>query len=235
MVKYHLTENHLTDRADDFTAQVQALTSFNKDAIIKRILQSGTLVTRTDVLASWNVIEETIVAILEEGNTVTTPLFHASFSISGVFDGPMDSFDHLRHKLNINVSKGSSLRTAQNNVKLEKTDAFATASLYIMEVKDSVSGVVNDVLTPSGVLEIYGSHIKIEGSDASCGLYFVNSEGVAIKAVTIVQNKPSTVIAMIPTLAVGVYHVKIVTQFNGSVEVKQAREYTFDHQLTVQA
>jgi len=200
--------------------------------VIDRALQRGTLETRTDLIAAWNVLEETIVDIVTEGNTVATPLLHIGFSISGVFNGPLDSFDHLRHQLNINLSKGTLLRDAQDDVKLEKTDAVA-ASMYVLEVKDSISGAINESLTPSGVLVIYGSQIKIEGSDSACGLYFVNSEGVAIKAVTIVQNKPSTVIAVIPALAAGMYRLKLVTQFNGHTEAKRPREYTFDHELTV--
>lgn len=232
MIKYHLVENQLTDRADDFMAQTQSAASFDKEAIIERALQRGTLTTKTDILAAWNVVEETIVDIIEEGNTVAIPLIHTSFSISGVFNGPMDSFDHLRHKLNINISKGTLLRNAQNNVKLEKTDASAPA-LHILEVKDSVSGVVNGTLTPGGVLEVYGGHLKVEGTDPTCGFFFVNSAGEATKAVTIVQNKPSTVIVMIPILPVGTYHVKIITQFNGNTQTKRPRECTFDHELTV--
>jgi len=232
MVKYHLVKNQLTDRLDDFMAQTQSAATFDKEAVIDRALQRGTLTTRTDILAAWNVVEETIVDIIEEGNTVAIPLIHTSFSISGVFNGPMDSFDHLRHKLNINISKGTLLRDAQENVKLEKTDALAP-SLHILEVKDSVSGVVNDVLTPGGVLEIYGSHMKVEGSDPLCGIFFVDSAGVETKVTTIVQNKPSTLIAMIPVLEVGVYHVKLVTQFNGNTDTKRPREYTFDQELTL--
>jgi hypothetical protein len=33
-----------------------------------------------------------------EGCTFNLPMFHTSFSISGVFDGPLDSFDHNRHR-----------------------------------------------------------------------------------------------------------------------------------------
>ena len=232
MVKYHLIENRLTDRADDFMAQTQSAAAFDRDAVIDRILQRGTLLTKTDILAVLNSFEETIIDIIQEGNTVSMPLFHTAFSISGVFNGPMDAFDQLRHKLNINLSKGSLIREAQSTIKLEKTDTVAP-SLYILEVKDSVSGAVNGSLTPSGVLEIYGSHIKLEGSDPNCGIYFVNGLGEETKVVTIVQNKPSTVIVAIPALAAGVYQIKIVTQYNGGSQTKRPRDYTFDHDLTV--
>lgn len=95
-----------------------------------------------------------------------------------------------------------------------------------------MSGVINWVLTSSGVLEIYGNEIKIDGTDPACGLYFVSSAGEETKVLTIVQNKPSTLIVMIPALAAGVYQVKIVTQFNGHTESKKARESTFNRDLT---
>lgn len=231
-LKYSLVENLLTERTDDFSAQVHTSGSYDKEAIINRILQKGTLLTRTDVLAVLNGLEETIVDIMLEGGHVNLPLFHTSFSISGVFEGATDTFDGNRHKLNINLTKGTLLRNAEKEVKLEKT-ATITPQPQILEVKDSVSGRVNEVLTPNGVVEVQGYNIKIAGDNEACGLWFVPATGEPQKATTIVSNKPSSLIAMIPALPAGTYQIRVVTQYTGGKELKEPRTFTFGKELTV--
>ena len=84
MLKYTLQENLLTERPDDYMAQTIATRSYDKEAIIALILRRGTLLTRTDVLAVLNGLEETVADIIKDGGTVNLPLFNTSFSISGV-------------------------------------------------------------------------------------------------------------------------------------------------------
>ena len=215
MLKYSLNENLLTERPDDYSAQVHPTGTYDKEAIINRMLQRGTLVTRTDIVAVLNNFEETICEITEEGGMANTPLFNTSFSMSGVFDGPMDAYDGNRHKLNVNISKGVKMREIEKKTRFEKTNAVAPLPL-IQEVKDSLSGTVNEKLTPNGVVELRGSSIKIDGDKPECGLWFVFEDGTEKKAAVMIENKPARVIAMIPSLVVGEYQVKIVTQHTGS-------------------
>ncbi len=233
MLKYSSVENRLTERPDDYSAQTHSTASLDKEAIINRILSKGTLLTRTDILAVFNGLEEAVVDALLEGNLITLPLFNTSFSISGVFESPMDSFDPNRHKLNINLTKGTLLRDAEKQVKLEKTNT-STPLPNIQEVKDSVSDTVNERLTAGGVVELRGYNLKIEGEDPSCGLWFVAEGGAETKATVLIENKPARIIAMIPALAAGNYQVKVVSQFTGSAKVlKTPKQFIYPKNLTV--
>lgn len=231
MLKYSLTENILTDRPDDFSARTHVSKSYNKTKFIKRLLEKGTLMTETDAVAALNAIENTILEIIEEGGTLNLPLFNTSFSISGIFKGPLDNFDNSRHKLNINLSKGKLLRTAEKKVALEKTKAISPQPI-IVEVKDSISGKKNQQLTPNGVIEIRGNNIKITGDNPSCGIWFVG-HNKETKTLIIAENKPSTVIAVIPELDKGEYHLKVVTQYSGSIMLKTPKEYLYPSTLKV--
>ena len=126
MLKYSLSENQLTERPDDFSAQMHTISSLDKEALIVRMLNRGTALTRTDILAVMNGIEETVSEALHEGYSLNLPLFNTSFSISGVFEGPMDSFDGNRHKLNINLTKlvtsGGVVEIRGYNLKIEGDD-----------------------------------------------------------------------------------------------------------------
>jgi hypothetical protein len=232
MLKYTLTENLLTGRTDDYSAQAHAVASLDKEAIIARILKKGTALTKTDVLAVFNGIEEAIADALLEGNAINLPLFNTSFSISGVFEGPLDAFDGNRHKLNINLTKGVLLRDAEKNVKFEKTN-IAAPQPQIQEVKDSVSGTVNEKLTASGVVEVRGYNLRLDGDSSACGLWFVADSGSEVKASVIIENKPSRIIAMIPALPAGQYRVKVVTQYTGGNLLKTPKTFVYPKALTV--
>ena len=234
VLKYSLVENVLTERPDDLSAQTHSMGSLDREAIMTRMLQKGTLLTRTDIVAVLNNFEETIADALLNGYTVNLPLFNTSFSISGVFESAMDSFDGNRHKLNINLTKGILLRNAEKNVKLEKTAARAPQPT-IQEVRDSVSGVVNERLTASGVVELRGYNLRIDGDNPACGLWFVDENGTETKATVIVENKPSRIMAMIPALNAGSYQVKVVTQYTGSAALlKTPKMMVFPKNLTVE-
>ena len=234
MLKYSLVENYLTERPDDYSAQTHSVVTVDKEGLIARMLRRGTSLTRTDILAVMNGMEETVVEIHNEGGTVTHPLFNTSFSISGVFEGAMDSFDGNRHKLNINVTKGVLLREVEKRVRFEKTNSPAPLP-QIQEVKDSVSGTINDRLTSGGVAEVRGYNLKIEGDDPTCGLWFIAEGGQETQAVTVVENKPSRILAMIPSLASGKYQIKVVTQFNGSGKwLKSPKQFVYPKRLIVE-
>lgn len=232
MLKYNLTENPLTEREDDFTAHVHPAQTITKDDLVDEILKKGTTLTRTDILAVINAQNEATVDLVKRGCSINFDLYNISYSISGTFEGPLDTFDTARHKLHVNITMGTLIRDAVSEIKLEKT--ATTANLpTILEVRDSVSGTVDTKLTPGGVVEVYGTHIKIEGTNSACGLYFVSETGTAVKAATLVQNKPSTVIAIIPILASGNHHIKLVTQYTGSNLLKTPKECIFQKTLVV--
>jgi hypothetical protein len=233
MLEYFLVENLLTDRPDDFSAQTRSIATLDKEGLIVRILNKGTLLTRTDIVAVLNGLEESVVEALLEGYSLTLPLFNTAFSISGVFEGPLDMFDANRHKLNINLTKGTLLRKAEREVKFGKTQSGASLP-NIQEVKDSVSGAVNEKLTRQGVAEVRGYNLKIEGDNPACGFWFVNESGTETKAATLVENKPSRLIVLIPDLADGFYQVKVVTQSTGGgVFLKQPKTVVYPKVLSV--
>ena len=215
MLKYALIENQLTGRPDDYSAQVYASKTFDKNAFISRLLKKGYLMTKTDAIAAINAIEDTVVEILREGGTINLPLLNISFTVSGVFEGPLDNFDGKRHKLNIKLNKGVLLRETEKRIVMEKTVAV-TPQPIVLEVKDSLSGKVNEMLTPNGVIEVRGVNIKIVGEEPECGLWFTNEDGKDEKATVFIENKPSAVIAVIPVLAPGTYQLKVVTQYTSS-------------------
>ena len=234
MLKYSLIENLLTDRPDDYSAQTHCMATIDKDAIITRMLERGTTLTKTDILAVLNSLEEVIASALLEGYNITIPLFNTACSISGVFDSPLDSFDGNRHKLNINLTKGRLLREVERSMKFEKTNV-PSPQPNIQEVKDSMSGRVNEILGRNGVVEVRGYNLKIEGDDPSCGLWFRMNNGNEYRADVLIENKPSRIIACIPYLDGDNCQISIVTQYaNGLKWLKTPKQFAYPKILIVE-
>jgi hypothetical protein len=61
------------------------------------------------------------------------------------------------------------------------------------------------------------------------GVFFVASDGVETRALTIVSNKTSVIVAVVPLLTVDMdYHVKVVTQyFHGGIALKKPKTAVF--------
>ncbi|MDR1680020.1 MAG: DUF4469 domain-containing protein [Prevotellaceae bacterium] len=214
MLNYSLHDNALTKRANDMWAQTHPKLHYDRKAFINLMLERGTLISKTDIIAVLNHMEETAAYIVENGGTLKLPLFNTNFSISGVFEGANDAFDPTRHKLCVNVVKGTVLRKAEQRVKLSKAN-ISWCQPQIHQIKDSISGSVDTILTAGGAVEILGIKIKLLGDKPETGLYFVAEDGTTSKAEVIIRNKPSQIIALIPALKAGRYRIKVVTQFTG--------------------
>ncbi|MDR2149325.1 MAG: DUF4469 domain-containing protein [Spirochaetaceae bacterium] len=237
MLDYFLELNMLTsDNPDDMRAQTANVISYNQEDIIERILKSGAGLTRSDVVSVLEAQRQIIYDLLAEGAAVTTDLFNAFPSIQGVFIGAEDSFDSKRHRVKIHLTEGLGLRTVEERVKTKKILPLQT-SAYITSITDVKSGSVNNLLTPGKNLRIHGSKLKILGDDPSVGVYFTGAGGdVKVEETDIIENKPTEVMIITPTLSPGEYYVKLVTQFTGSAKpAKGVHTATFERALTVTA
>ncbi|MDR1408581.1 MAG: DUF4469 domain-containing protein [Tannerella sp.] len=233
MLHYSLHENLLTDRPDDFAAQTHVSATYNREQFIDLMLQRGSTVTRSDILAVLNSMEETGAYIVENGGEFTLPLVQTGFRMPGVFHGATDVFDPLRHELHVTTRPGTLLREVEKRVKPVKISPPAPR-LQILEVRDSVTGEVDGVLTPGGVAEIAGVEIKLDGDKPDVGLYFVNLAGGAdTRADTVAVNKPSQLVVLIPKLTSGIYQVKVTTQYSHGTLRKESRSTVFAKHLTV--
>ena len=234
MADYSFWDNPLTEDPTDKVARLENVKSLTKDEIIERIVKRGNTLTRTDLLAAINAYEEEIGYITEEGNTVNTPLFNTSLSISGVFKNADDSFDPKRHTIKVNVGAGTFLKEAASKIKLTKVQS--TASLPIItSVKDTLSSEGSEAFSvkAGSVIEIAGAKLKFDQTDEEQGIFFVGSD--TVRLTKIVEAKPSRVIAVLPPdTAKGEYTVEIRTKTTTNTKTtKKVKRGIFEHTITV--
>lgn len=234
MLQYYLTENLLTANQDDYMAHTTNVRSYSSSELAELILKRGTTLSKADILAVLEVYHEVAIDTLADGCSINTPLFHASPSISGVFNGAGDSFDSNRHSIHINMNAGTDLRDAIRKIRVEKVQT-AEAIPHLVEIKDTVSNTVNENLTSGGVIEITGSMLKVNTQNEKNGIFIINVDTEDTKKVSvIVENKPSRLIAMLPVLDHGGYTVEVRTTLStGKKELKTLRVGRFPKNLTV--
>ena len=234
MLKYTLRENLLTAAPDDFMAQVQDVRSYTLDEIIDAMMQKGSTLTRADVAAVLQIYGEVCASLIADGCALNTPLMNTALSISGVFNGANDAFDKKRHAVNLNMTAGTALKAALGKIKCEKTGTTSTDP-YINEVKDVVSGKVNEVLTKGGVVQITGSRLKFDQKDTAQGIFFVPETGAPVRAAVIAENKPARLMAIIPAdLAAGTYYIEVRTKMDTKGKtLKTLKTGKFNKPLTV--
>ena len=230
---YFLTDNHLTPDPNDQTAIPTNIRSYNDDQIIDRIMQRGTTLTRPDLLAGIRAYQEEHGIIVEEGNGFNTGLITAGPNIVGKFTGVTDSYDHSRHKTHYSVNFSQAIREKVAKIKMTKVQAPNTGP-FITAIRDGVSGLTDGTLSAGGVLDIVGSRLKVYPDLPDDGVYFVNPDGTEYKAVTLVENKPSRLIVMLPSLPPGAYTLEVRTHFTGvAAPGKQLRKAQFAKTLNI--
>ena len=235
MLDYTLIENLLTPAPDDYMAQTANVRSYTNDEIADRIMKTGAGLTRSDILSVLQAQNEVICDIIAEGDAVNTPLFNTQPSISGVFDSASDSFDSSRHRVKINLSAGKALRDAVTKVRTKKVQV-ADAAPIITEVKDMVTGSVNDQLTKNTVVQITGGRLKFLSEEADNGVFLVNADNAVFRRMEVVlENKPARLMVMIPqNMQVGTYYLEVRTTFSNSVKpTKTLKVSRFNKILTI--
>ena len=215
MLKYALRENLLTPAPDKYMAQTADVRSYTLDEIISLMMEKGSSVTRADAAAVLQVYGEVCALVIANGSALNTPLFNTSMSISGVFDGANDAFDKKRHAVNLNLTAGTLLRDAVQEVKCEKTQIASTG----------------------GIVQITGSRLKFDAKDETQGIFFVPETGTAVRAAVIAENKPARLTALIPqTLDAGIRYIEIRTKMlDNNKSLKTMKVGRFAKPLTVTA
>ena len=206
---------------NQYRAQVVGAESIDEQGLVKEIMKRGSTVREADVAAIFVLLKEVIFDSIKSGNSFNLPWLVAKFSISGKFFGPKDGFVKGRNKVQLNLVKSPFLRKAVEGMTPEMT-LPTQPNLLIQEV-----GIVN------GVLEVVGHNLKIDGDDASVGLWIIAKDGTETKIEGLYENMPSRIAVTAHNLAPGEYKVKVVTQYVRGHVVQEPREFVFKKPFVV--
>lgn len=235
-VKAYLHDNVLSDTPNDYIARVSSESSLSVADVCKSAAMRG----HADMPAQT--IQHGVELFLREmsyllcdGFSINTGYFTAAPQVKGVFSSPVETFDANKHALLFQFTQGDLLRQLLPHVKVDIL-GVAESGAEIVQVTDVRTGSVNDVITPLRNIKIKGSKIKLEGTHAEVGVYFVHEpsgQAIPVDPSDVVINKPSELIVVVPPLIAGTYRLMVKTQYGKNVTLKGLRMATFGMVLSV--
>ncbi len=224
-IQYALFENNVTSDPDDYSATIQITSSGDGDDLVQDIIDQGTTVNRPDILAVTAALKLACQRRVEQGQRVNYFGMVEFFPrIKGVFNGPLDTFDPARHRIDIGANPGSELREAvRNGASVEKVEAVKPSPNPI-EYRDVGTDTTNDQITPGNIGQLSGNRLKFDAAQADEGLYFIPTLDTGdVKVTTVQKNKPSQLVFLVPALGAGGYNLEVRARIAGGTELRIGR------------
>lgn len=232
-----LYDNPLTPEKDDYSGKVQLNGTLTNTDIAKDIVAERSeyrLETIVNILTLSDEIKRTRLA---GGFGINDGVAQMYPSVNGRFVGAGAQFDPAVHSVGVTMVASSALRTAMSETKVVVQNV-ATVGPVINKVIDVYTGNENSVITPNRNLKIFGQRLRIAGDSALIGVWFIKADETATRTRVddrdLVDNNPSQLTVVVPSLTAGDYYVEVVTQSSaGQTLIKEPRSYRCELALTI--
>jgi len=227
-IKYKIRSNEMMGQPGRHAGMVQPRDTKNLDDVIARMAQNGAAVSTA--LAMLEHFFTAVESILLEGDSVNTPLVNLHLSIRGTFEGPDDGSNPRRHRIVARATPGKRLRRVIRNRARPAKAAGGRPGPVVDEYADLNSGSCDRLVTPGGVGQLLGHHLKLDLTDPRQGLFFVGAGRRAIPVSVVAKNNPRELLFVIPDLAPGEYRLQVR---NTQDDCEQLRSGELSPRLTV--
>ncbi|MGV8092175.1 MAG: DNA-binding domain-containing protein [Mangrovibacterium sp.] len=224
---YGLYPNSVFKEEQVFRALIKERQKYTLDEVVVRMVRRSPALTAAAIRGTLDLFMEEVSQILEDGDSVTTPLFKAQCSISGKFTGANDYFQTNRHQVKVNLRPGSLLNKMAKQVRPHKGEGHLPRPL-IKSFTDMSTGGTDSALTPGGPAVIRGIRLKFDPDDTEQGVFLENESGKLLRIPGVLRNVFSQIILMVPAdLLPGTYRLIVKSKLN----TQQLRTSEFSHLL----
>lgn len=233
-----LYDNPLTPETNDFTGRVQLNGTLNNKSIAALIVKERTEYRQETIVNILELADAAKRNALSSGYAVHDGLAQMHPSVNGRFVGAQAQFDSKVHTVGVTMTATGELRAAMAKASVV-VQGVATTGPVINKVTDVYTNQESVVMTPGRNLKISGQRLKIVGDNPSVvGVWLIKADGssqrILVDSRDVVDNTPTLLNIVIPTLPPGDYYVEVVTQYSsGSTQTKEPRTYRFETALSV--
>lgn len=233
-----LVANMLTEREDDFTANVTYVANRSVADLCNIAANGKSKFTASELLAAHNDLKAVAKEELYSGSTVEFGLTNNSLGIDGSFIGPKAKFDPAKNNVTLRSTPIKEIKTDLKGISVivgEVVEGLPT----VTKLTDVFTGEVNRKITPGNTLNGEGKRVKIVGAEGNTvGFFFIKESDdteTAVPMTSVSRNDPSYFSFIIPSLPDGKYYLEVATQYGGSNQqtVKNVRRNRFPYLLTV--
>jgi hypothetical protein len=231
-----LYELAITPEPNDFTGKVKLNETYYNSVVAKKIAEHWQDFHPDAILGILNMASAIKCAAVASGYSVIDGFVQARPSVGGIFYGKAAQFDTKVNTKGAILVVSPELRKAVNASKVVVLGPALTGPV-INTIEDVYSASENVTITPGRNLRIHGQNLRIAGDAPAVGVWFIDetSARTVVDKRDIVDNDPSTLTVLTPSLPQGNYFVEVVTQSGTSGKtVKEARSYKFEILMTVE-
>ncbi len=214
-IHYVLRKNKKLAGENRYLARVRSLGTLSRDDLIDWMCKSGTTLTRADLIAAWDLIEQTALRAWLMGWNVVLPLCILYAIIRGVFESYDDRFDPNRHEI---VAACRVDRRTRRMTKLEAhpvRDHPDEIHPILVSYVDEFTGLENRVITPGRTGKLQGDRLRFAKDDPRQGIFILcpDADPIRVDEVPLVEEK--RLIFLIPPLPYGVYQIAVRADCGG--------------------
>lgn len=218
-IHYALYKNEKLTGKDRYLARVHSCGTLGREDVIEDMAQSGTRLTRADIAAVWDLFEQTTMRAILNGWNVTVPLGIVRLSIRGVFEGYDDRFDAGRHRIVVQFKVDNDLQEHLRYSAQTKRIHPSKLCPLLLNYRDVSTGRSNEVLTPGRIGQLYGDRLKFDPRDPRQGLFVLGQDGSVTRVEEVAENKPHTLIFLVPPLPIGFYKLAVRAACSGGSDL----------------
>lgn len=217
--------NHLGTSEKPYYALASWSEVVESEAFIDRMAAGRTTISKTDILAVFQLAREELARLLAEGCYVKTPLGAALPVAQGSFASLCDSFlpkspdsgHELRFDFRILPEIEEEALASIQCVRDREGDRRSPRLLSVSALPSGAAGEIE----AGGLLRISGRRMKFDPSNESLGLFFKDDTGAETRAEVYAQVQPSSMIAVVPaTMAEGGYRLVVRTLSKGGEKLE---------------
>ena len=207
-IRYFLQSNPGTPDPKSFYARVSTFTNYTEEDLAQDLVHRNVFPNTAVGLGTIRSIQALIAEKVADGCAVNTALATYRPGITGVFHGPDDHFDPARHNLKPCLQTGPLLRQAVRAASVQKTKPTWPAPV-LTAFLDHDSGSQNATLTPRGIGEAIGQHLKY-GTQPGEGLWLVHSAtGEDTPVAKVAKKTKGRLLFLCPDLTPGTYNLEV--------------------------
>lgn len=221
-INYYIVENQFTSPAT-FTGRIDEAMTYDTDTMILGIMNRGSTVTKADIQAVITDLIEVSLDAISKGARVNIEGFIQLFpSIEGVFNDSSDSFDPLRHKINIGSRAAEQLKKRLRTLTTMDKQPTPPIVPQIDQVIDTINGNINSTFTMTRIINVNGERLKFDNTRADEGVYIVNDTAITVtklpsKVITISTDQKITFQGEVTATAGDLARVEVRTRFGNSL------------------
>jgi hypothetical protein len=205
-LKYSLYKNPVKEGA--YRAMPRDNTTYFLEDIINKMDGMGTSFNRPDIVGILHLYHQVVSDILEEGDSINTPLVKFQHSIQGDFADASDRIYPNRQKVRINVLRGKEIKNLEKHISTQKIKSNPTGP-YITYIYNLVTKQ-RDELTIGNAAQIKGSQLKINPDDQEHGVFLTDANGKQTRISSYIKSTKSEILFVVPaSLQPGQYHVHV--------------------------